>query len=52
MGNMVTSLRVGTRTQDRRVRELALDAISVMAFSIAVCVCLVCGVVVMTHLVS
>jgi hypothetical protein len=52
MGNTVASPPAGVRTQHRRVRELALDAISVMAFSVAVSIALVAGVAVMSRLVS
>lgn len=52
MGNTVASVRAGVRTQDRRVRELARDTLSVMIFSIAVSVSLVAGVAVMSRLVS
>lgn len=52
MGNTVAPARAGVRTQDRRVRELALDAISVMAFSVVVSIALVTGVAVMSRLVS
>ena len=52
MGNTVTSPSAGARTHDRRVRELALDAISVMAFSVVVSIALVAGVAVMSRLVS
>lgn len=52
MGNTMAPVRPGLRTQDRRVRELALDALSVMAFSVTVSVSLVCGLVVVSHLVT
>lgn len=52
MGNTVASVHGGVRAQDRRVRELARDALSVMIFSIAVSVSLVAGVAVMSRLVS
>lgn len=52
MGNSVAHVRAGVRTQDRRVRELALDAFSVMAFSSVVSVALVMGVAVMSRVVS
>lgn len=64
MGNTAGSVRPGMRPvtrpvarpveqpRDRRVRELARDALSVMVFSVLASGALACGVVTLSRLVS
>lgn len=52
MTSTAQELRTRAPQHDRRVRELARDAISVMAFSIGASVLLVVGLVALSSLVS
>jgi hypothetical protein len=51
MTTTAQELRTHAAQQDRRVRELARDALSVMAFSVGASITLVCGLVALSSLV-